>query len=74
MYFHYFNGGAFSLALSILIVSFNLFRWFADIITEATYEGHHTFKVQQNILLGMLLFITSEIMFFFAFFWAFFSF
>jgi cytochrome c oxidase subunit 3 len=74
MYFHYFNGGAFSLALSILIVSFNLFRWFADIITEATYEGHHTFKVQQNILLGMLLFITSEIMFFFAFFWAFFHF
>jgi cytochrome c oxidase subunit 3 len=41
---------------------------------EATYEGQHTFKVQQNVLLGMALFIASEIMFFFAFFWAFFHF
>jgi len=73
-YFHYLTTGLFNLVSSICVLSFILFRWFADIITEATYEGHHTFKVQQNILLGMLLFITSEIMFFFAFFWAFFHF
>ena len=74
MYFHYFNGGLFQLVFGLCVVSFNLFRWFFDIMVEATYEGHHTYKVQQNILLGMLLFITSEIMFFFAFFWAFFHF
>lgn len=49
-----------------------MFRWFADIVIESTYEGHHTFKVQQGIRLGMCLFIVSEIMFFFSFFWAFF--
>lgn len=74
VYFHYYNWGYFFLIESLIFVSFILFRWFEDIIVEATYEGHHTFKVQQNVLSGMLLFITSEIMFFFAFFWAFFHF
>lgn len=51
---------------------FSLYRWFTDVVTEATFEGHHTFKVQQGIRYGMILFIVSEIMFFFGFFWAFF--
>lgn len=51
---------------------FILGLWFRDIIVEATFEGHHTLAVQKGIKLGMVLFITSEIMFFFAFFWAFF--
>jgi cytochrome c oxidase subunit 3 len=74
MYFHYFKGGLFQLIFSFCLVILSLFRWFYDIVVEATYEGYHTFKVQQNILLGMVLFITSEVMFFFAFFWAFFHF
>jgi heme/copper-type cytochrome/quinol oxidase subunit 3 len=37
-------------------------------VVEATFEGHHTFKVQEGIRLGMCLFIASEIMFFFSFF------
>lgn len=68
MYFHYFKGGMCQLFGGFFLVTLSLFRWFFDIIAEATYEGQHTFKVQQNILLGMLLFIISEIMFFFAFF------
>jgi cytochrome c oxidase subunit 3 len=43
-----------------------------DIVEEASFEGHHTFKVQSGIRLGMCLFIVSETMFFFSFFWAFF--
>jgi len=54
----------------ILILLF--FRWFNDIIIEATYEGNHTLAVQKGIFCGMVLFIVSEIMFFFSFFWAFF--
>jgi cytochrome c oxidase subunit 3 len=68
VYFHYYTRGFSFLIISLIFISFILFRWFEDIIIEATYEGHHTFKVQQNVLFGMLLFITSEIMFFFAFF------
>jgi cytochrome c oxidase subunit 3 len=73
-YFHYFKGGLFQLTCSFFLVILSLFRWFYDIVAEATYEGQHTFKVQENVLLGMALFITSEVMFFFAFFWAFFHF
>jgi len=48
----------------ILLVS----RWFRDIVIEATYEGRHTLAVQHGIILGFLLFLISEIMFFFSFF------
>lgn len=54
------------------ILLFVLSRWFTDIVIEGTYEGHHTIRVQDNILLGMKLFIASEVMFFFSFFWAYF--
>jgi cytochrome c oxidase subunit 3 len=46
--------------------------WWRDVIREATFEDQHSFAVQRGLRLGMLLFIVSEIMFFFAFFWAFF--
>lgn len=72
MYFHFFKWGIIYLNLGIFTVVFCLYRWFSDVITESA--GSHTFKVQQNILLGMALFIASEVMFFFAFFWAFFHF
>ena len=49
-------------------------HWFYDVVTEATYEGQHTVSVQSGIRSGMLLFILSEVMFFFSFFWAFFHF
>jgi cytochrome c oxidase subunit 3 len=67
-YFHYFKVGNYHFVVSFLIVCFYLFRWFCDIVTESTFEGHHTRKVQAGIKLGMVLFIASEIMFFFSFF------
>lgn len=51
---------------------FSIICWFLDIITEATLRGQHTFAVQRGLRLGFILFIVSEIMFFFGFFWAFF--
>lgn len=59
------HAGLFGLCLT-------LYRWFTDIVTEATFEGHHTVKVQQGLRYGVVLFIVSEIMFFFGFFWTFF--
>ena len=46
--------------------------WARDIVNEATYEGFHTRMVQRGLRYGMILFITSEVMFFFSFFWTFF--
>lgn len=48
-------------------------RWFIAILQESS-EGYHTRKVQLGLRMGMVLFILSEVMFFFAFFWAFFHF
>ena len=48
-----------------------LFFWFTTVVFESG-RGHHTIIVRQGLRYGMILFIVSEIMFFFAFFWAFF--
>lgn len=54
----------------ILLISV-IISWFMIILGE-TGEGYHTKKVRYGLSAGMLLFIVSEIMFFFAFFWGFF--
>ena len=47
-----------------------MFDWFF-IVNKEAINGFHTKKVQLGILKGMVLFIASEIMFFFSIFWAF---
>nr|QTA71699.1 cytochrome c oxidase subunit 3 [Hyriopsis bialata] len=58
----------FSASLVVLI----LWQWWRDVIRESN-QGWHTSYVANNIRLGMVLFILSEVMFFVSFFWAFFS-
>lgn len=72
MYMHAYRGGGVVLSFGFLMVLYAMFVWWRDIVREGTYEGHHTQAVQTGLRFGMLLFIVSEIMFFFAFFWAFF--
>jgi len=59
------------LFFSIFFLIFTLFNWFTNIVQEAQ-SGDHTKKVRWNLLHGMMLFILSEVMLFFAIFWAFF--
>jgi cytochrome c oxidase subunit 3 len=47
--------------------------WWRDILFESVTEKAHTDVVKIGFRFGMLLFIASEVMFFVAFFWAFFS-
>jgi len=61
-----------SILLSLLYLLFSLAGWWRDVIRESTYEFKHTAYVRRGLLLGMVLFILSEVMFFFGFFWAFF--
>ena len=72
LYLHQMTLGGFTLFLGFLSFLFCLFLWFRDVIREGTFEGHHTTFVQRGLKAGMLLFIVSEIMFFFSFFWGFF--
>lgn len=48
------------------------FMWWRDVVREA-HKGDHTPVVQLHLRYGMILFITSEVMFFLAWFWAYFD-
>jgi cytochrome c oxidase subunit 3 len=73
MYFHGYSGGLFFMFSGLFMVLVSMFVWWRDIVREGTYEGCHTSVVQISLRWGMILFIASEVMFFFAFFWAFFA-
>jgi cytochrome c oxidase subunit 3 len=72
MYMHAYSGGGALFLTGMSLIMFVMFVWWRDIVREGTYEGQHTYLVQLGLRNGMLLFIVSEVMFFFAFFWAFF--
>nr|YP_010471443.1 cytochrome c oxidase subunit III [Acaciothrips ebneri]UVG40783.1 cytochrome c oxidase subunit III [Acaciothrips ebneri] len=55
--------------LSTILISF---QWWRDVVRESTWQGFHTLKVFKGLQMGMILFITSELLFFFSFFWSFF--
>lgn len=54
------------------LILLTLWSWGRELVREATYEGHHTTNVVSGLQYGMLLFLASEAILFFPFFWAFF--
>ena len=60
------------MALGFALVLYTMFMWWRDVIKEA-HAGDHTPVVSLHLRYGMLLFIASEVMFFVAWFWAFFD-
>nr|AKS04291.1 cytochrome c oxidase subunit 3 [Parasagitta elegans] len=60
------------LLLGLFIIMITAVQWWRDVTREATFQGKHTAKVESGMRMGMLLFISSEVFFFLAFFWAFF--
>ncbi|MCT8970347.1 cytochrome c oxidase subunit 3 [Microbaculum marinisediminis] len=71
MFMH--DAGPWVLIIGLLLVAFVMLSWWRDVIREAEFEGHHTPVVQLHLRYGMILFIASEVMFFVAWFWAFFD-
>jgi cytochrome c oxidase subunit 3 len=72
LYFHGYEPGYRLISLGFIALIFAVSLWWRDVIREATFEGHHTLKVQHGLRWGIGLFIVSEAILFFAFFWAFF--
>jgi cytochrome c oxidase subunit 3 len=60
-------------APGFLIIFYVMFAWWRDVVREAEFQGHHTPVVQIHMRYGMVLFIASEVMFFVAWFWAYFN-
>lgn len=54
-----------------IILILIIYQWWRDIVREASFQGLHTNKVSIGLRWGIILFITSEVFFFLAFFWAF---
>lgn len=58
--------------IGLIVVLYTMFAWWSDVIKES-HAGNHTKVVQIHLRYGMLLFIASEVMFFVAWFWAYFD-
>lgn len=69
-WFH--RGGLLGVVLSLVVICFVLCGWWRDVIRERTYLGRHTRYVSRGLRGGMVLFLLSEVIFFFGFFWSFF--
>ncbi len=65
--------GPYLLAAGLLGVIYCMMSWWLDVTREAGPGHHHTRVVQLSHRYGMMMFIASEVMFFVAWFWAFFD-
>lgn len=57
----------------MLGLTLTMFLWWRDVIDEAEHQNKHTPVVQLHLRYGMILFIASEVMFFVAWFWAYYD-
>lgn len=67
LYMHRFFSGWSLFINGFVVLLYVMYTWWRDVIREATFEDQHTAVVQKGLRLGMILFIASEVMFFFAF-------
>ena len=59
--------------VGVFMILLTMVGWWRDVVREGNTPGLHTQAVRRGLRVGMLLFICSEIMFFVAFFWAYFN-
>ncbi|MFO1168078.1 MAG: cytochrome c oxidase subunit 3 [Rhodoblastus sp.] len=64
--------GPYIFGAGLIGVLYVMIAWWSDVVHEAEH-GDHTRVVQLSHRYGMILFISSEVMFFVAWFWAFFD-
>ena len=64
--------GIVCLYFGFFLIFLTMVQWWRDIVREGLYQGFHTGQVSVGLRWGIILFITSEVCFFFAFFWAYF--
>jgi len=68
--FHRYQNSTLVLSLGFLIFVYVLFLWWRDVMRESRLH-YHTSRVQTGLQLGMVIFITTEAMFFVGLLWAF---
>jgi cytochrome c oxidase subunit 3 len=69
---HSYSWGPLALGIGLIGVLYTMLMWWWDVVKEAQH-GDHTPVVMMSHRYGMILFIASEVMFFVAWFWAYFN-
>ena len=72
LYMHGYVYGGYILSTGFILTTYAMILWFKDVVIEATYLGHHTKEVKNGLMIGVVLFIVSEVFAFLSVFWAFF--
>lgn len=70
MYMHGYLHNSIQIILALSLTTFGISLWLRDVILEATFLGDHTKEVTDNIVMGIVLFIVSEVFVFLSVFWA----
>jgi cytochrome c oxidase subunit 3 len=70
---HSFAAAPVVFGIGVLGTLYTMLAWWRDVVKEAEHQGYHTRVVQLSHRYGMILFIASEVMFFVAWFWAYFN-
>ena len=73
MFMHNKPGGAIVAFAGLAMILACMYTWWREVVREGVFDQAHTPAVSHGLRMGMGLFIASEVMFFVAFFWAFFD-
>ncbi|MGI9392201.1 MAG: cytochrome c oxidase subunit 3 [Parvibaculales bacterium] len=65
-------GSFWLIGIGTLLILYTMLGWWREVIQEGN-DGDHTPVVELHLRYGMILFILSEVMFFVAWFWAYFN-
>lgn len=60
--------------ISLLIITISSFSWWINYRFEFNLEGKNSLNLEKGVKISIILFISSEIFFFFSFFWSYFHF
>ena len=66
------EGPIWLLGVGFALLIFTFYGWWRQVVIESNTVGMHSEQTKVGLRYGFLFFIISELMFFFAFFWAFF--
>ena len=66
-------GVSWAMYIGFALLIYGTYMWFRDVVIESVDHNHHTPVVKLHHRYGMTLFIASEVMFFVAWFWAYFN-
>ena len=72
MTFHMKIGGTELFIVSLISLIISVYFWWREIVIEGSYQGLHSYIVSSMLSMGFLLFVLSEALIFFSFFFGYF--